>query len=70
MRPTRCSSRPTTLTHENTAWAVFGDVSYDVTDKLTVTGGARYTDDEKDLSVRHRRSRGPQSVSDEQSAGT
>ena len=41
---------PTTLTHENTAWAVFGHVSYDVSDRLTVTGGARYTDDEKDLS--------------------
>jgi iron complex outermembrane receptor protein len=42
---------PTTLTHENTAWAVFGHVSYDVTDALTLTGGARYTDDEKDLTV-------------------
>ena len=41
----------TTLTHDNTAWAVFGHVSYDVTDALTVTGGARYTDDEKDLTV-------------------
>jgi iron complex outermembrane receptor protein len=41
----------TTLTHENTAWAVFGHVSYDVTDALTLTGGARYTDDEKDLTV-------------------
>jgi iron complex outermembrane recepter protein len=41
---------PTTLTHENTAWAVFGHVSYDVNDKWTLTGGARYTDDDKDLS--------------------
>jgi iron complex outermembrane receptor protein len=41
----------TTLTHENTAWAAFGQVSFDVTDALTITGGARYTDDEKDLSV-------------------
>ena len=40
---------PTTVVHENTAWAVFGHVSYDVTDALTVTGGARYTDDDKDL---------------------
>jgi len=38
------------LTHENTAWAVFGHVSYDVTDAFTVTGGARYTDDDKDLT--------------------
>jgi iron complex outermembrane receptor protein len=41
----------TTLTHENTAWAAFGHVSYDVTDALTVTGGARYTNDKKDLTV-------------------
>jgi outer membrane receptor protein involved in Fe transport len=40
----------TTVTHENTAWAVFGHVSYDVSDTLTITGGARYTDDEKDLT--------------------
>ena len=40
---------PVIVTHENTAWAVFGHVSYDVTDALTVTGGARYTDDEKDV---------------------
>jgi len=42
---------PTTVRHENTAYAVFGHVSYDVTDALTVTGGARFTDDEKDLSA-------------------
>ena len=42
---------PTTLTHKNTAWAVFGHVSYDVTDALTLTGGARYTDDQKDLDI-------------------
>ena len=41
---------PTTVVHENTAWAVFGHVSYDVTDTVTVTGGARYTDDDKDLT--------------------
>jgi len=41
---------PTTLTHKNTAWAVFGHVSYDVNDKWTLTGGARYTDDDKDLT--------------------
>ncbi len=57
----------TTLTHENTAWAVFGHVSYDVTDAFTVTGGARYTDDDKDLTVQASPiPTGPQSVSDEQ----
>jgi len=41
---------PTTVVHENTAWAVFGHVSYDVTDAFNLTGGVRYTDDDKDLS--------------------
>ncbi|MGH8130552.1 MAG: TonB-dependent receptor [Steroidobacteraceae bacterium] len=57
----------TTLTHENTAWAVFGHVSYEVTDALTVTGGTRYTDDDKDLTVQVSPiPTAPQSVSDEQ----
>jgi len=42
---------PTTLTHKNTAWAVFGHVSYSATDALTLTGGVRYTDDQKDLDI-------------------
>ncbi len=42
---------PATLKHENTSWAVFGQVSYDLTDALTLTGGVRYTDDDKDLTV-------------------
>jgi len=41
----------TTVTHENTAWAVFGQSTYDVSEKLTVTGGIRYTYDEKSLEV-------------------
>jgi len=40
---------PTTVAHENTSWAVFGHVSYDISDVLNITGGIRYTDDEKDL---------------------
>jgi len=40
---------PTTVAHENTSWAVFGHVSYDISDVWNVTGGIRYTDDEKDL---------------------
>ena len=60
----------TTLTHENTAWAVFGHVSYDVTDALTVTGGARYTDDDKDLTVQASPiPQAPQSVSDSNFSG-
>ncbi|HOY78229.1 MAG TPA: TonB-dependent receptor [Hyphomonadaceae bacterium] len=42
---------PATLKHENTSWAVFGQLSYDLTDALTLTGGLRYTDDEKKLTV-------------------
>ena len=35
------------LKNENTSWAVFGQASYEVTDKLTVTAGVRQTDDTK-----------------------
>jgi len=60
----------TTLTHENTAWAAFGHVSYDVTDALTVTGGARYTDDSKDLTVQASPiPQSPQHVSDTNVSG-
>ncbi len=41
----------TTLEHENDAWAVFGQASYDLTGDFTVTAGLRYTDDEKTLTV-------------------
>ncbi len=42
---------PATLTHANQSWAVFGQASYAVTDAFTVTGGVRYTEDDKDLTV-------------------
>ena len=35
--------------HENTAWAIFGQGSYTM-DRLTLTAGLRYTDDEKDYT--------------------
>ena len=58
---------PTTVVHENTAWAVFGNVSYDVSGNLTLTGGLRYTDDDKDFSAIHRHLPvAPVSASDEQ----
>ena len=41
----------TTVYHENTTWAVFGQTSYEVNDKLDVTAGIRYTNDEKSLHV-------------------
>ncbi|CAM5219113.1 TonB-dependent receptor [Alishewanella longhuensis] len=42
----------TEVFHGNTSWALFGQTSYKVNDKLTLTGGLRYTEDEKtSLSV-------------------
>ncbi|KXI27293.1 TonB-dependent receptor [Paraglaciecola hydrolytica] len=41
----------TTVFHENTSWAVFSQLSYAVNDKLDITGGLRYTYDEKSLRV-------------------
>lgn len=41
----------TTVFHDNQTWAVFGQTTYDLTDQLTITGGIRYTYDEKGLVV-------------------
>ena len=41
----------TTLHHANESWAVFGQASYDVTELLTITGGLRYTEDDRDFSA-------------------
>ncbi|WP_100657228.1 TonB-dependent receptor [Alteromonas flava] len=41
----------TTVTHENTTWAVFAQTSYQVNEKLNITGGVRYTHDEKSLFI-------------------
>jgi outer membrane receptor protein involved in Fe transport len=40
-----------TLNHKNTAWAAFGQAAYQVTPQLKVTGGLRYTDDKKTMTV-------------------
>ncbi|MDJ0977005.1 MAG: TonB-dependent receptor [Erythrobacter sp.] len=42
---------PVTVNHTNDAWAAFGQVSYQLNEILRVTGGLRYTDDEKDFIV-------------------
>ena len=34
------------------SWSLFGSVSYEVSERLTLSGGLRYTDDEKDLVAR------------------
>lgn len=42
---------PTTVRHQNEAWAVFGQVAWDLTDRTTLTTGVRFTDDEKDMTT-------------------
>lgn len=39
----------TAATHNNEAWAVFGQAAYDLNDTTTLTVGARYTDDQRDM---------------------
>ena len=39
------------LTQEVTSMAIFGNVGFDVTDSLRVSGGLRYTEDEKDAAT-------------------
>ncbi len=45
------SVQDTIVEQTNTTWAVFGQVSYDLTDRLTLTAGLRHTDDEKGFRV-------------------
>jgi iron complex outermembrane receptor protein len=45
------SAQDTKIQQDNTTWAVFGQLSYDITDRLNVAAGARYTDDDKDFRV-------------------
>ncbi len=40
-----------TVEHTNESWAIFGQAAYDVTERLNVALGVRYTDDEKELTV-------------------
>ncbi len=39
----------TTVRHDNQSWAVFAQGSYNLTDRVTFTGGVRYTEDDKDF---------------------
>ncbi len=41
----------TVVHHGNDTWAVFGQASYDVSDQLTLTGGLRYTDDNRQFDA-------------------
>lgn len=40
-----------TQRQDNTAWAVFASGDFDVTDKLKLRGGLRYTDDQKEFTA-------------------
>jgi outer membrane receptor protein involved in Fe transport len=55
---------PVTVNHTNDAWALFGQMSYALTDAVKVTGGLRYTDDQKDFFVRSGAAPQPVSVGD------
>jgi len=57
---------PVTVNHTNEAWALFGQVGYQLTDTLRATGGIRYTDDQKDFFVRSGAALQPRSVQDDQ----
>jgi len=41
----------TIVKHNNQAWALFGQGSWDATDSITLTAGVRYTDDQRDYHV-------------------
>ncbi|WP_086608058.1 TonB-dependent receptor [Erythrobacter donghaensis] len=57
---------PVTVNHTNEAWALFGQVGYQLTESLRVTGGLRYTEDDKAFFVRSGAAPQPVSVGDEQ----
>jgi len=42
---------PSTVTQENTTWAVFGQGTYDLSDETTLVYGLRYTNDERSLTA-------------------
>lgn len=41
----------TIVNHANESWALFAQLSYDLTDRLNVTGGVRYTEDDRSLEA-------------------
>ena len=40
-----------TFTQDNTSFSIFGQVDFDIGDRLTLTLGANYTEDEKDVTM-------------------
>ncbi|MBC9032114.1 TonB-dependent receptor [Sphingomonas sp. JC676] len=56
---------PTLVRHKNQSWAVFGQASYKLTEAFKVTGGVRYTEDDKQFNVIGGSPTNDRSVSDE-----
>lgn len=56
---------PVTVNHKNDAWALFGQLSYQLSDMFRLTGGLRYSDDEKDFVVLSGSAPQPVSVEDD-----
>jgi outer membrane receptor protein involved in Fe transport len=56
---------PVTVNHTNQSWAVFGQASYQLTPAFKLTGGLRYTDDEKQFVVVSGAAPQPRSVQDD-----
>jgi iron complex outermembrane receptor protein len=42
---------PSIIVDHKEAWAIFGQASYELSERTTLTGGLRYTDDSADLTV-------------------
>jgi iron complex outermembrane recepter protein len=56
---------PVTVNHTNQSWAVFGQATYQLTPAFKVTGGLRYTDDQKQFVVVSGAAPQPRSVQDD-----
>ena len=41
----------TIVNHANDSWAIFGQATYDVSDRLNLTFGGRYTEDDRDFNA-------------------
>ncbi|MEM6266097.1 MAG: TonB-dependent receptor, partial [Pseudomonadota bacterium] len=57
---------PVTVNQTNSAWAIFGQGTYQFNDVLRLTAGLRYTDDEKDFFVQSGSAPQPVGVQDDQ----
>ena len=56
---------PVTVNHTNESWALFGQGTFQLSDRAKITAGVRYTEDDKDFVVVSGAAPQPTSVSDE-----